>query len=178
MNDNKITAVFDNRADAERALTELRSAGIPESAISLIGRPDESGDGEVGHEDGASKGSVVASVAGGGVAGAILGVAALAIPGVGPLVAAGAIAASAVPTAAGIGAAVGATSGAIARMLSDHDVDGRDAEFYEGRIQAGGTLISVDASETGNAETVREILSRSGGHSHQSTEGTESATVE
>ena len=79
-------------------------------------------------------------VAGGGVAGALLGVAALAIPGVGPLAAAGAIAASAVPTAAGVGAAAGATAGGLAPMLSDHEVDREDAEYYAERINEGGNL--------------------------------------
>lgn len=168
MGQQVVSAVFDDRAEAERAVSELRSAGIQDSAISLVGRPDEDRPSSDGDDDGDghSKGGIAASVAGGGVAGAILGVAALAIPGVGPLAAAGAIAASAVPAAAGIGAAVGATGGAIAKMLTDHDVDGRDAEYYEERIQSGGVFVSVDTGQTeGLGETAREILYRCGGHS-------------
>lgn len=161
---NVVSAVFDNREEARRAVTELRSAGIPEKAISLVGRPDE--DEIQDDEDGASKGTVAGAVAGGGVAGALLGVAALAIPGVGPLVAAGAIAASAIPTAAAIGAAAGATGGAIARMLSDHEVEGRDAEYYEEHISRGGIFVSVDTRlAEGTAESVQIILERCGGHS-------------
>ena len=160
-----ISAVFDNREEARRAVTELRDAGIPDSAISLIGRPDD-GDGVSDSDDGAGKGLVAGAVVGGGVAGALLGVAALAIPGVGPLVAAGAIAASAVPTAAGIGAAAGATTGALARMLTDHDVESNDAEYYEERITQGGTFVSVDTRLAGTTpETVLIILERCGGHS-------------
>jgi hypothetical protein len=163
MNDHMMSAVFDDREDARRAVAELRSAGVPQESISLVGRPDDISSDD---HDGASKGSVAASVGGGGVVGAILGVAALAIPGVGPLAAAGAIAASAVPTAAGVGAAVGATGGAIARMLSDHDVDPTDAEYYEEHIQRGGTFVSVDARRAeGTAESARDILYRHGGHS-------------
>lgn len=162
-----VSAVFDNREEARRAVTELRDAGIPESAISLVGRPDE-GDSNVDgddDDDGAGKGSIAGAVAGGGVAGALLGVAALAIPGVGPLAAAGAIAASAIPTGAGVGAAVGATGGAIARMLSDHDVDSKDAEYYEGRVNEGGIFVSVDTRlAEGTSETVRAVLERCGGH--------------
>src|SRR5215218_1789732 len=159
-----ISAVFDDREEARRAVTELRDAGIPEDAISLVGRPDDAEDNDA--HDGASKGSVVDAVAGGGVAGALLGVAALAIPGVGPLVAAGAIAASAIPTAAAIGAAAGATGGAIARMLSDHEVEGRDAEYYEEHISRGGIFVSVDTRLTeGTAESAQIILERCGGHS-------------
>jgi hypothetical protein len=176
MSQSLISAVFDDRADAERAVTELRDAGVREDALSIVGRPDESDviAADVDH-DGHGKGEVAASVAAGGVVGAILGIGALAIPGVGPLVAAGAIAASAVPTAAAVGAAVGATGGALAKMLTDHDVDGRDATFYEERITAGGVFVSVDARQTDvPAETVGEILRRFGG---QSPSRTETATV-
>lgn len=164
MND-VVSAVFDNREEARRAVTELRSAGIPDEAISLVGRPDDEDEID-DDQDGASKGSVAGAVAGGGVAGALLGVAALAIPGVGPLAAAGAIAASAVPTAAAVGAAAGATSGAIARMLSDHEVEGRDAEYYEEHIGRGGIFVSVDTRLAQvPAESAQIILERCGGHS-------------
>lgn len=165
MSSNIISAVFDDREDARRAVAELRSAGIPEDAISVVGRPDDEGHRGDHDDDGASKGSVAASVAGSGVAGALLGVAALAIPGVGPLAAAGAIAASAVPTAAGIGAAVGATGGGLARMLTDHDVDRNDAEYYEEHIQRGGIFVGVDTRSSDElSETARDILHRCGGH--------------
>lgn len=163
MSKNLVSAMFDDRADAQRAVGELRSAGVSDGAISIVGRPDET----AGHSgDGAGAGSIAASVAGGGVAGALLGVAALAIPGVGPLVAAGAIAASAVPAMAGVGAAIGATGGAVARMLRDNDVDGRDAEYYEGHLERGGTFVSVDANDAGiGSEVITGILDRCGGHS-------------
>ena len=167
MSQTLISAVFDDRAEAERAVTELRSAGVQENALSIVGRPDE-GDviADDVDDDGHGKGEVAASVAAGGVVGAILGVAALAIPGVGPLVAAGAIAASAVPAGAAVGAAVGATGGALAKMLTDHDVDGRDAEHYEERITAGGIFVSVDTRQTDvGAERISEILRRFGGQS-------------
>ena len=161
-----VSAVFDDRTEAERAVTELRSAGVPDSAISLVGRPDDHINDDDGDGDGAGTGSVVGAVAGGGVVGAILGVAALAIPGVGPLAAAGAIAASAAPTAAAVGAAAGATTGAIARMLTDHDVDRSDAEYYEQHIERGGIFVSVDTRlAEGHGETAETILYRNGGHS-------------
>ena len=162
---NVISAVFDDREDARSAMAELRSAGIPEDAISIVGKPDEHDTRLGDDDDDASKGSIAGAVAGGGVAGALLGVAALAIPGVGPLAAAGAIAASAVPTAAGLGAAAGATGGAIARMLSAHDVDDEDAAYYEESIGRGGTFVSVDTRRAeGLAETAQSILQRYGGH--------------
>ena len=163
---NVISAVFDDREQARNAVAELRNSGVPEDAISIVGRPDEPDTHDADNDDEASKGSIVGAVAGGGVAGALLGVAALAIPGVGPLAAAGAIAASAVPTAAGVGAAVGATGGAIARMLSEHNVDDEDAAFYEDRIQNGGVFVSVDKNlAAGSSDAAQDILQRYGGQS-------------
>ena len=172
MHHNLISAVFDDRSEARRAVSELRDAGVPDDSISILGRPDEEGhsraDGD--HDgDGADKGGIIGSVAAGGVGGALLGVAALAIPGVGPLAAAGAIAASAAPAGAGIGAAVGATGGAIAKMLTDHDVDSKDADYYEEHIQRGGVFVSVDTRQGAiDQETARSILQRCGGHSASS----------
>jgi uncharacterized membrane protein len=166
MGDNIISAVFDDRAEAQRALQELRNAGIDEGAISLLGQADAASDNDTDHQEGASKASVAASAAAGGVGGAILGVAALAIPGVGPLAAAGAIAASAVGPMAAAGAALGAAGGAAARMLNDHDVEGRDAEYYGKHIERGGTFVSVDARRSHvDQEQVRNILRSCGGHS-------------
>ena len=159
------SAVFDSRVEAERAVSELRSAGVRDSAISVIGRRDdgsyEDGDGDDVNKSGAVKGAL-----GGAVAGTVLGIAALAIPGVGPLAAAGAIAASAIPEAAAIGAAVGATAGGLTGLLTKHGVDDEDARYYEDRIKQGGIFVSVDTEEAGlDFETTREILYRSGGHS-------------
>lgn len=95
-----------------------------------------------------------------------MGVAALAIPGVGPLAAAGAIASSAIPGAAAIGAGVGAFAGGLTGYLKDHGVSDEDASYYEGRINGGGIFVSVDASGGDvSPEQVREILARNGGHS-------------
>jgi hypothetical protein len=164
MNDRIVSAVFDSREEAERAISELRSAGVNESALSVIGRHgEEHGDGD--DDDGANKsGAVKGALAGAGIGG-LLGVAALAIPGVGPLAAAGAIAASAVPEAAAIGAAVGATTGGLSGLLTKHGVSDDDARYYEERINQGGIFVSVNTDDAGvSSETAREILYSHGGH--------------
>ena len=164
MNDRIVSAVFDSREEAERAISELRSAGVNESALSVIGRHgEEHGDGD---DDGANKsGAVKGALAGAGIGG-LLGVAALAIPGVGPLAAAGAIAASAVPEAAAIGAAVGATAGGLSGLLTKHGVSDDDASYYEEHINQGGIFVSVNTEDAGvSSETAREILYSHGGHS-------------
>ena len=175
MNDRIVSAVFDSREEAERAFSELKSAGIKEDSISIIGRHGEQSDmddsdGDGMNESGAAKGAI-----GGAVAGGLLGVVALAIPGVGPLAAAGAIASGAIPGAAVIGAGVGATAGGLTGLMTGHGVSDEDATYYEGRIKDGGTFLSVDADEAGvDAETAREILFRNGGHnaSRQRTDAT------
>ena len=68
-------------------------------------------------------------------------------------------------TGAAIGAGAGAVAGGVTGMLTDHGVSGDDAAYYEGRINDGGTFVSVDAGDgVTSAETVREILMRNGGH--------------
>jgi hypothetical protein len=169
MNEQIISAVFDDRSEAERAASELRSAGVPDSALSVIARR-EGAEGDWGDADttevGEKGGDAVKGALIGGGAGALLGIAALALPGVGPLAAAGAIAASAVPEAAAIGAGVGALTGGLTGLLTDHGVDEEDARYYEERIQSGGIFLSVNAGEAGiDAEQLRDILYRNGGHS-------------
>lgn len=180
MNNNLISAVFDDRAEAERAASELRSAGVPDSALSVIARRDgakgEFGDAET-HDADTAGGDVAKGALLGGGAGALLGIAALAIPGVGPLVAAGAIAGGAIPGAAAIGAGAGAIAGGLTGLLTDHGVDEEDARYYEERIQSGGVFLSVDAGEARiGQEQLRDILWRNGGHS-ASRAKTESATT-
>jgi hypothetical protein len=168
MSDRIVSAVFDSREEAERALSDLRSSGIRESSISVVARHDEaaSQDGG-GHEhDEEAKSDVVKGAVIGTGAGALLGIAALAIPGVGPLAAAGAIAASAIPEAAAIGAGAGLAAGSLSGLLGSHGVSDEDAAYYEGQINSGGTFLSVDTDEAGiSAETVRDILYGNGGHS-------------
>jgi uncharacterized membrane protein len=168
MSDRIVSAVFDNNQEAERAFSELRSAGFDESSISIIGQAGARSGEDIGDDgdDDVNKSGALKGALGGAAAGTLLGVAALAIPGVGPLAAAGAIAASAIPEAAAIGAAVGATAGGVAGLLSKEGVSDDDAKYYEERLHNGGTVIAVHGSESGaSLEEAREILFRNGGHS-------------
>lgn len=165
MNQNLVSAVFDNQQDAQRAVEALRSAGLNDSAISIIA---QQGDGKNTTTDGAGEAvtDVVGKTALGAGVGTLLGIAALAIPGVGPLVAAGAIASSAIPGAALTGAAIGAVAGGLTGLLTDHGVSKEDASYYEGRISNGGVFVSVDTSNAGlTSDEASDILHRNGGHS-------------
>jgi hypothetical protein len=168
---NVISAVFDSHSEAERAISQLRSAGIDNSAISVIGKHDgdrvseQSGSGEhVG--DSKEPASFIAKAAAGSGLGALLGVAALAIPGVGPIAAAGAIAESAIGGAALTGTAVGAAAGGLSDLLSKHGVSREDSDYYGQRINDGGIFVSVDTSRSNvDPMQIQDLLHRAGGHS-------------
>lgn len=157
------SALFDSQAEAERAVSDLRQAGISDGALSVIAQKGRTmttrdADGAVTDEEHTN---VLRGILGGGALGAGLGVAALAIPGVGPLVGLGAIAASAVPEALAIGAAVGATAGTFNEVLLKHGLDREDVDYYGRGLKDGGVLVTVD----NGGEMAQDILYRSGGHS-------------
>lgn len=169
MNQSIISAVFDRQTEAESAVRELRQAGIDDTALSVIARHEgttTSSDGSGNTTDSDDAGDAVKGALGGAGVGALLGIAALAIPGVGPLAAAGAIASSAIPGAAAIGAGAGAIAGGLTGLLKDHGVSDDDADYYEGRINDGGVFVSVDTSNANvDPDTARSILRQHGGHS-------------
>lgn len=179
---NKIAAaVFNERDQAERAIKELRQAGVPESAISAIQLHDdkaddkrESGDdvhrSELADHDtkasGAAKG-----LAAGGALGAIAGLGALLIPGIGPFIAAGALAETlgVAGSAAVVSGAVGAAAGGLTGALVDYGIDREHAEYYERRVREGAMLVAVDASDNESAyRAARAILRAAGGESADS----------
>ena len=168
MNQRIVSAVFDSHSEAESAVRELRSAGVADSALSIVAQQDgrnttTDGAGTTANDD---TGGLVKGLVGGAGVGALLGIAALAIPGVGPLAAAGAIAAAAVPEGAAIGAAVGAAAGGLSGLLTKHGVSDEDAGYYESRINSGGVFVSVNLEDAGiGADTAQDILYRNGGHS-------------
>jgi hypothetical protein len=159
------SAIFDTHAEAERAVSELRSSGVRDTDLSIIAHHGgtttaTSGEGEITDEH---HRNVLRGILGGGALGAGLGVAALAIPGVGPLAAAGAIAASAVPEAMAIGAGLGALTGTFNEVLTKHGVGDEDASYYSGRMKDGGVVVTVGGGDI-NGQSAQDILYRNGGH--------------
>ena len=156
---NRVTAVFNTRADAERAVDWLRSNGVESDDISVMARhADETA--RVAERTGAERvdddaASDVARGAGTGLAagagvGALFGLAAAFIPGVGPFITAGALA-HALGAAGGgalAGAIVGGTSGAVAGALSKWGLDEADANYYAGEIERGGYFLAADLDGT------------------------------
>lgn len=159
-----VSALFDSRERAEEAIVALREAGLPEAAISLLCRANHFSDPTAEWPEGHGTIGVAGAVAGSGVAGALLGLAFLLVPGVGPVAAAGAITASAISSVTSVSGIIGATGGAIAKMLTDHDVDGVLAAYYDRQIQRGKVFVSIDAEAEGvDAELARRTLAEHGG---------------
>lgn len=139
-----LTSVFDQLEAANAAVVAIKAVGVPEDAISLAWRASNYLDQPYQPPKGHSLGEVTTGVVGGGIAGALFGVAVLFVPGVGPVAVAGALTASALGSVAGVSGVIGATGSAIAKMLSDHDVDGVEVGFYEQEIKRGKVFVSVD----------------------------------
>src|SRR3954447_17925089 len=143
-----ISRLYDNYSDAQKAVSGLQSAGIPQADISLVAnnsdnwynngakKIDRDGDGVDDRAEGASKGAGIGAGVG-GAAGLLAGLGLLAIPGLGPVVAAGWLAATAV------GAAAGAATGGIVGALTEAGVSKEDAHSYAEGVRRGGTLVSV-----------------------------------
>jgi hypothetical protein len=163
MNANLVSAVFDTHAEAENAVAELRNAGISDGAISIVAQHD--GKNTTTDGSGGDTQEFIGKVAAGAGIGTLLGIAALAIPGVGPLVAAGAIASAAIPGAAITGAALGGAVGGLEKVMTDHGVSHDDATYYQDRVNQGSVFVSVDTSGVGiSPEAASDVLYRAGGH--------------
>jgi hypothetical protein len=155
----RVTAVFDNQAQAERAVNELRRLGATDTQLSFVSRHGDTVDAPDAAE-GAGKGAL----AGAGV-GVLFGLAAALIPGVGPFITAGALA-SALGTAAGgaaAGAIVGGTTGAVAGALANAGYSREEADYYGTAIERGNVLVAVDPDGNIAEDRVRAILTQYGG---------------
>ena len=133
-----VTGLYDNHEDAKTAVNALEDAGISSSDISIVsrsGKTDESNAGE-GAATGAGVGAVV-----GGAGGLLAGLGMLAIPGVGPVVAAGWLVATA--TGAVAGAVAGGAAGGIIGSMTSAGVDENDAHVYAEGVRRGSTLVSA-----------------------------------
>ena len=150
-----ITRLYDKYADAERAVRRLEDAGISHSDVSIVannseswyggrGKVDRDRDGVDDRAEGAGTGAGVGAGLG-GAAGLLAGLGLLAIPGLGPVVAAGWLASTAA------GAAAGAATGGIIGALTQAGVPQDEASRYAEGVRRGGTLLSVRAPEQDRA---------------------------
>ena len=147
-----ITHSYDSYDEAVKAVTALEAAGVPHDDISIVSGDKDRvvstttpGDTVDNTATGAGTGASIGTVLGGG-AGLLAGIGALAIPGVGPIVAAGWL------IAAITGAGVGAAAGGLVGSLTGAGVSEADATSYAEHVGRGGTLVTVRASDTMAAE--------------------------
>jgi uncharacterized protein (TIGR02271 family) len=153
-----VVGLFKNQVDAERAIDRLKQAGFSESQIGVAMR-DRSQQQELVEGTGtqAAEGAATGAVSGGvlgGVIGLLAGVGALAIPGIGPIIAGGALASTL--AGAGIGAAAGGLLGALMGM----GIPEEDARHFDEGFRSGGTLVTVNAQ--GREEEARQCLYEAG----------------
>ncbi len=164
-----IVKLFDNRQDAMEAIHEIERMGIRDEDVSLIasnkdswydkkdgGRKDSDRDGRDDRAEGAAKGAATGGVVGAG-AGLLAGLGLLAIPGIGPVVAAGWLASTAAGAAAG--AVAGGAVGGLVGALTNEGVSEEDAHVYAEGVNRGGTLVTVRAPDN-RAADVEAALSR------------------
>jgi len=157
---NVVLAIAPTLSQAEVIVTDLKAAGFYERDISVL-FPDQSGTRDFAHEnhtkapEGATTGAVTGGVAG-GILGLLAGIGALAIPGVGPLIAAGPI------LAALSGVAVGATVGGVAGALVGLGIPEVEAKMYEGKVKNGNILVAVHTDDKEQIKRARDIFENAG----------------
>lgn len=140
-----ITRSYETYASAEDVVEKLEAAGISDSDISVIGKDDRAED-DSNAAEGAGIGAGV-----GGAAGLLAGLGMLAIPGIGPVVAAGWLAATAA------GAVAGAAAGGLVGSLTSAGVDEDEAHYHAETVRRGGTVVSVKAADE-HAATAEMIM--------------------
>lgn len=153
---NAVFGIFGDVETVNRAVTALRAAGFSNNDVSVL-FPDTHGSKDFAHEkntkapEGAASGASAGMVLGGAL-GWLAGIGALAIPGVGPLIAAGPI--MALLAGAGIGSAVGGLSGALVGV----GLPEFEAKRYEGKLKNGGILLSVHSENSDETKRATSIL--------------------
>jgi len=175
-----VTRLFDSHTEALAALSELERAGIDQDDISMVSNNadnwheghkhpgghaadgplgDANGDGENDIADGAGKGATRGGLIG-GAGGLLAGLGMLAIPGLGPVVAAGWLASTAVGAA--VGAVAGGATGGLLGALKEAGHSDDEANTYAEGVRRGGALVSVRAKD-GDIARVEQVLDQQSG---------------
>ena len=161
MSKNKVViGIVDTEIEAENLVQRLTANGLASSDISAI-LPDKRGTRDFAHEHNtkAPEGAATGGVAGLGVGAAVgwlAGIGALAIPGLGPFIAAGPI------MAALGGAAVGGTAGGIVGALVGMGIPEFEAKRYDAKVREGNILIPVHTEDSKQRDLAKEVLERGG----------------
>lgn len=162
MSKKSVFCIATTRGQADRIVDQLKTASFSNNDISVL-FPDKGTTHDFAHEKNtkAPEGAVAGAGTGGVVGGAlgwIVGIGALAIPGVGPFIAAGPI------LAALGGAAIGAAAGGIAGGLIGLGIPELEAKRYEGKVKEGNILLSVHTENSEEIKRAKEIFTKAGAH--------------
>ena len=171
---NAVIGLVSSETRAEVIVAQLQQAGFSNNDISAL-LPDKRGTRDFAHENNtkAPEGAIAGVGAGGalgGTLGLLAGIGALAIPGVGPFIAAGPI------VAALSGAAAGAAVGGVAGALVGMGIPEIEAKQYEGKVKGGNILLSVHVENTDQRARAKRIL-EAGGADDVVTAGEQSVPV-
>jgi hypothetical protein len=159
--------IYSTRLAVENAVDRLRAEGYRNTDISVL-FPENAGTKDFAHEkhtkapEGATTGAGTGAVVGGAL-GWLAGIGALAIPGLGPFIAAGPI------MAALAGAGVGGTVGGVVGALVGMGIPEYEARRYEGRVKSGGILLSVHCDNSEWTKKAKHILEETGAEDVSST---------
>ncbi len=158
MSNKAVFGIVKSYGEAEHVVKALKDAKFSDNDISVL-LPDKQGTRDFAHEkntkapEGAVAGAGTGGVAG-GTLGLLVGIGALAIPGLGPLIAAGPLLAAL--SGAAVGAAVGGLTGALIGM----GIPELEAKQYEGKIKDGNILISVHTEDGKEVDRVKDLFKR------------------
>ena len=159
--------LVDTETQADAIVGKLRSAGFSDNDMSVL-FPDKGSTRDFAHKketkmpEGATVGASTGGVVGGTI-GLLAGIGALAIPGLGPFIAAGPI------MAALSGGAIGAVGGGLAGALVGLGIPEYEAKRYEGKVKEGGILISVHSDSNDETKRAKDIFKESSAHDISST---------
>src|SRR5713101_4961649 len=159
--------IYRDRVSVENAVDALRQEGFRNSDISVL-FPENEGTKDFAHEkstkapEGTATGAGTGAVIGGGL-GWLAGIGALAIPGLGPFIAAGPIMAAL--AGVGVGGAIGGIAGALIGM----GIPEYEAKRYEGRVKNGGILLSVHSNTSDQIKVAKDVLKQTGAQDISST---------
>src|ERR1700723_2282754 len=163
----EVFGIYPAYADVENGVDALKAAGFRNTDISVL-IPENVGTKDFAHKketkapEGTAAGATTGAVIGGGL-GWLAGIGALAIPGLGPFIAAGPIMAAL--AGVGVGGAVGGITGALIGM----GIPEYEAKRYEGRVKKGGILLSVHCDTSDQIKRAKELLKNTGAEDISST---------
>jgi len=165
-----VFGIYTTAFEAERAVDHLLAAGFAHSDVSVL-LPDDEATRTFAHEKHtkAPEGTATGATAGGlvgGTLGLLAGIGALAIPGIGPLIAAGPL----VSAFAGLG--LGGTLGGLVGALVGLGIPEYEAKRYEGRVRDGGILLSVHCDTEPEMDAAKDALNATGAQDIAATEET------